>query len=147
MLFYNLLPIKLSRKIIHWKSVCRKIWKSGWAWLPKPPLMINFSLIHKGYIKFYPQLVRFLLQRSVQNLVSCALRIWSSKLWSDESQLPTHYKCSNTGAILPVENPAVWILQNEEVPSWKNSRIQIKFPGFQTQVPSFKKNALQPIPD
>ena len=36
---------------------------------------------------------------------------------TEKSVLPTHYKCSNTGAILPVENPAVWILQNEEVHS------------------------------
>jgi putative DNA primase/helicase len=29
--------------------------------------------------------------------------------------LPTHYKCVSTGAIFPVENDQVWVLQDEEV--------------------------------
>jgi putative DNA primase/helicase len=28
--------------------------------------------------------------------------------------LPTHYKCPQTGALLPVENPNVWLYQDEE---------------------------------
>ena len=27
--------------------------------------------------------------------------------------LPTHFKCPQTGALLPVENPAVWVYQEE----------------------------------
>ena len=27
--------------------------------------------------------------------------------------LPTHYKCRQSGAVLPVENPSVWIYQDE----------------------------------
>jgi len=26
---------------------------------------------------------------------------------------PTHYKCAQTGAVLPVENPDVWVYQEE----------------------------------
>ena len=29
--------------------------------------------------------------------------------------LPSHYKCSQTGAILPVENPAVWVYSDEDL--------------------------------
>ena len=29
--------------------------------------------------------------------------------------LPTHFKCPGTGAVLPVENPLVWVLHDEEV--------------------------------
>ena len=28
--------------------------------------------------------------------------------------LPSHYKCSQTGAVLPVENPSVWVYQEED---------------------------------
>ncbi len=28
--------------------------------------------------------------------------------------LPSHYKCPQTGAVLPVENPAVWVYQDED---------------------------------
>jgi hypothetical protein len=31
--------------------------------------------------------------------------------------LPTHFKCPGTGAVLPVENPSVWILHDQEVQS------------------------------
>ena len=31
----------------------------------------------------------------------------------DMPVLPTHYKCPQTGALLPVENPEVWIYQEE----------------------------------
>jgi hypothetical protein len=29
--------------------------------------------------------------------------------------LPSHYKCSQTGAVLPVENPAVWVYREEDL--------------------------------
>lgn len=29
--------------------------------------------------------------------------------------LPSHYKCPQTGAVLPVENPAVWVYQGEDL--------------------------------
>jgi hypothetical protein len=29
--------------------------------------------------------------------------------------LPSHYKCSRTGAVLPVENPAVWVYREEDL--------------------------------
>ena len=28
--------------------------------------------------------------------------------------LPSHYKCPQTGAVLPVENPFVWVYQEED---------------------------------
>ena len=28
--------------------------------------------------------------------------------------LPSHYKCPQTGAVLPVENPSVWVYQEED---------------------------------
>jgi hypothetical protein len=28
--------------------------------------------------------------------------------------LPTHYKCPQTGAVIPVENPSVWVYQYDE---------------------------------
>jgi hypothetical protein len=28
--------------------------------------------------------------------------------------LPTHYKCQQTGAVIPVENPAVWVYQHDD---------------------------------
>jgi hypothetical protein len=30
--------------------------------------------------------------------------------------LPTHYKCPQTGALLPVENPEIWVYQEDEQP-------------------------------
>ena len=29
--------------------------------------------------------------------------------------LPSHYKCPQTGAVLPVENPAVWVYREEDL--------------------------------
>jgi len=32
-----------------------------------------------------------------------------------QAVLPSHYKCSQTGAVLPVENPAVWVYREEDL--------------------------------
>ena len=35
---------------------------------------------------------------------------------TDVPVLPTHYKCPQTGAPLPVEDPTVWLYHEEETP-------------------------------
>jgi hypothetical protein len=38
--------------------------------------------------------------------------------------LPSHYKCPQTGAVLPVENPSVWVYQEED-----EARELVPFPA------------------
>ncbi len=74
-------------------------------------------LATKGYIKFNRNPSEFLAQKIRSKLgILCTQDMM---LKSDDGQLipilPTHFKCHGTGALLPVENPAVWILHDEEV--------------------------------
>jgi 5S rRNA maturation endonuclease (ribonuclease M5) len=73
-------------------------------------------LATKGYIKFNRNLSEFSLQKVKSKYgVICVEGMMFKK---DEQMIPvfpTHFKCPNTGAVLPVENPSIWILQNEEV--------------------------------
>lgn len=73
-------------------------------------------LATKGYIKFNRNLSEFSLQKVKSKYgVICVEGMMFKKDDQMIPVLPTHFKCPNTGAVLPVENPAVWILQNEEV--------------------------------
>ena len=36
--------------------------------------------------------------------------------WQEIPVVPTHFKCPQTGASLPVENPEIWVYQEEETP-------------------------------
>lgn len=74
-------------------------------------------LATKGYIKFNRNPSEFLTQKVRSKLgILC---VEDMMLKSNDGQLipifPSHFKCSNTGAVLPVENPAVWIRHDQEV--------------------------------
>ena len=76
-------------------------------------------LATKGYIKFSRNLSEFALQNAKSKYgVLCV----EGMLFKNQDEnlipvLPTHFKCSNGGAVLPVENPAIWILHDDEVQS------------------------------
>ena len=73
-------------------------------------------LATKGYIKFiretsklgYPE------HRSKYGLMCIEDMKFADQFGNQQMLLPTHFKCPNTGAVLPVENGNVWILHEEE---------------------------------
>lgn len=87
-------------------------------------------LASKGYIKFFRNYQSYGLTSLVRSKYGylcvedmCLTRaIGPPDLDSGEVAtetirvLPTHYKCPQTGALLPVENPEIWIYQEEQNP-------------------------------
>ena len=69
----------------------------------------------KGYIKFSRNWHEFSLERIRSKYgILCVKDI--KFIGSDGIKkriLPSHFKCSNTGAVLPVENPNIWISHDE----------------------------------
>lgn len=76
-------------------------------------------LATKGYIKFNRNLSEFSLQKVKSKYGVLCVQDMLFKNHDDNLTpvLPTHFKCPSTGAVLPVENSAVWILHDEEVQS------------------------------
>jgi putative DNA primase/helicase len=76
-------------------------------------------LATKGYIKFTRNWSEFELQnvKSKYGLLCAPQMIFRNADGTEIPVLPSHFKCSKTGAVLPVENPAVWILNDDEVQS------------------------------
>ena len=74
-------------------------------------------LTTKGHIKFTRNWSEFSLQKtkSKLGLLCVEQMIYKGVDGIEKLILPTHYKCAKTGALLPVENSSVWILQDEEV--------------------------------
>lgn len=74
-------------------------------------------LTTKGHIKFTRNWSEFSLQKtkSKLGLLCVEQMIYKGIDGAEKLILPTHYKCAKTGALLPVENSSVWILQDEEV--------------------------------
>ncbi len=74
-------------------------------------------LATKGYVKFNQSWTRFGLQKAKSKYgILCVENMqFKNNEGNAEEILPTHFKCSNTGAVLPVENPTIWILHDEEV--------------------------------
>jgi len=87
-------------------------------------------LATQGYIKFFRDGTRYGLPPSERTkygylcVEGMRLRLPNGPPDSDSGEifaqeiavLPTHYKCPQTGALLPVENPNVWLYQDEELP-------------------------------
>ena len=76
-------------------------------------------LATKGYIKFNRNLSEFELQNAKSKYGALCVE---GMLFKNQDEklipvLPTHFKCSNGGAVLPVENPSIWILHDDEVQS------------------------------
>ena len=74
-------------------------------------------LATKGYIKFNRNLSEFSLQKVKSKYGILCVEDMMLKSQDDKLTplLPTHFKCPGTGAVLPVENSAVWILHDDEV--------------------------------
>lgn len=74
-------------------------------------------LATKGYIKFNRNLSEFSLQKVKSKYGILCVEDMMLKSQDDKLNplLPTHFKCPGTGAVLPVENSAVWILHDDEV--------------------------------
>ena len=72
-------------------------------------------LATKGYVKFIREGDDLLnnLNRSKFGLLCVEGMMFSSKKGLIPA-LPTHFKCPQSGASLPVENPEVWVYQEEE---------------------------------
>ena len=102
-------------------------------------------LTTKGHIKFTRNWSEFFAAKtkSKLGLLCVEQMIYKGVDGIEKLILPTHYKCSKTGALLPVENSSVWILQDEEVQPWKN-RQKFKFPSFRIKFSDFWKLTPQP---
>jgi hypothetical protein len=76
-------------------------------------------LATKGHIKFTRNWSEFSLQpvKSKYGILCVEQMVFRNKEGSELQVLPSHFKCTKTGAVLPVENPAVWILNDDEVRS------------------------------
>lgn len=74
-------------------------------------------LATKGYIKFNRNLSEFGVEKakSKYGILCVEGMLFKNKDKNLIPVLPTHFKCSTSGAVLPVENPSVWILHDEEV--------------------------------
>jgi 5S rRNA maturation endonuclease (ribonuclease M5) len=72
-------------------------------------------LATKGYIKFIRDINVFGYKeyRSKYGLMCVQDMEFTDNLGNHHLVLPTHFKCSNTGAVLPVENGNVWVLHGE----------------------------------
>lgn len=73
-------------------------------------------LATKGYIKFVRDVSIFGYKeyRSKYGLMCVQDMEFTDNLGNPHLVLPTHFKCPNTGAVLPVENGNVWVLHREE---------------------------------
>ena len=76
-------------------------------------------LATKGYIKFNRNWSEFFLEKTKSKYGALCVQNMIFKGVDDveKSVLPTHFKCQKTGVALAVENPAVWVLQDDEVQS------------------------------
>ena len=74
-------------------------------------------LATKGYIKFNRNWSEFSLERvrSKYGMLCVQEMLFKNDDNVTRIILPTHFKSSGTGAILPVENPSIWILHDDEV--------------------------------
>ena len=74
-------------------------------------------LATNGYIKFNRNLSEFSLQKVKSKYGILCVEDMMFKSRDDKliPLLPTHFKCPGTGAVLPVENPSIWILHDKEV--------------------------------
>ncbi|MDA9573322.1 AAA family ATPase [Rickettsiales bacterium] len=73
-------------------------------------------LATKGYIKFIKETAKlgYPEHRSKYGLMCIEDMKFADQFGNQQILLPTHFKCPNTGAVLPVENGNVWILHEEE---------------------------------
>ncbi len=71
----------------------------------------------KGYIKFSRNWSEFSLERvrSKYGIMCVEGMLFKNMGGIANATFPTHYKCPKIGAILPVENPSVWVLHDDEV--------------------------------
>lgn len=76
-------------------------------------------LATKGYIKFTQNAEQYShsYERSKFGLLCVRDMEFITEHGEIIPALPTHYKCPQTGAVLPVENPAIWVNQDEDVQS------------------------------
>ncbi len=74
-------------------------------------------LATKGHIKFTRNWSELSLQqvKSKYGILCVEQMVFKNKDGAEIPILPSHFKCTKTGAVLPVENPAVWILSDDEV--------------------------------
>ena len=72
-------------------------------------------LATKGYIKFTNEATSLGYERcrSKYGLICVENMEFTNSSGSKQSVLPTHFKCPNTGAALPVENNKIWVLHEE----------------------------------
>jgi len=72
-------------------------------------------LATKGYIKFTNEATSLGYERcrSKYGLICVENMEFTNNSGSKQSVLPTHFKCPNTGAALPVENNKIWVLHEE----------------------------------
>ncbi|MDA9818220.1 hypothetical protein N9C35_04185, partial [Flavobacteriaceae bacterium] len=72
-------------------------------------------LATKGYIKFTNEATSLGYERcrSKYGLICVENMELINSSGSKQSVLPTHFKCPNTGAVLPVENNKIWVLHEE----------------------------------
>ena len=76
-------------------------------------------LATKGHVKFTRNWSEFSLQqvKSKYGILCVEQMAFRNKDGIATPVLPSHFKCVKTGAVLPVENPAVWILNDDEARS------------------------------
>ena len=72
-------------------------------------------LATKGYIKFTNEATSLGYERcrSKYGLICVENMEFTNNSGSKQNVLPTHFKCPNTGAALPVENNKIWVLHEE----------------------------------
>ena len=72
-------------------------------------------LATKGYIKFTNEATSLGYERcrSKYGLICVENMEFINSSGNKQSVLPTHFKCPNTGAALPVENNKIWVLHEE----------------------------------
>jgi len=73
-------------------------------------------LATKGYLKFFKDAETYDLPKPLRTKFGylCIEDMHLKTLKGEMHVFPTHYKCSNTAAILPVENPKIWVYVEEE---------------------------------
>lgn len=75
-------------------------------------------LSSKGYVKFTRNIAEFSLERvrSKYGILCVCDMVFKGDDNIEKPVLPTHFKCPTTGAVLPVENSAIWVLHDEVQP-------------------------------